>query len=71
MIRVLQVLEATEGGTRRHLRDLVGALDTAAFQVQLAVSCGRDPGFRDAANGDLRLVPGSPAVAVGAEALPP
>ena len=47
MIKVLQVLEATEGGTRRHLRDLVGALDPAAFQVQLAVSCGRDPGFRD------------------------
>ena len=47
MIRVLQVLEATEGGTRRHLRDLVGALDPAEFQVTLAVSCGRDPAFRD------------------------
>ena len=47
MITVLQVLEATEGGTRRHLRDLAGALDPAEFQVQLAVSCGRDPDFRD------------------------
>ncbi len=47
MIRVLQVLEATEGGTRRHLRDLVGALDPAEFGVALAVSCGRDPAFRD------------------------
>jgi glycosyltransferase involved in cell wall biosynthesis len=47
VIRVLQVLEATEGGTRRHLRDLVGALDPAAFGVTLAVSCGRDPAFRD------------------------
>lgn len=47
MIKVLQVLEATEGGTRRHLRDLVGALDPAAFQVQLAVSCCRGPGFQN------------------------
>lgn len=47
MIAVLQVLEATEGGTRRHLRDLVGALDPGGFRVALCVSCGRDPGFRD------------------------
>jgi len=47
VIKVLQVLEATEGGTRHHLRDLVGALDPAEFRVDLAVSCGRDPAFRD------------------------
>jgi len=40
-------LEATEGGTRRHLRDLVGTLDPGEFRVSLCVSCGRDPGFRD------------------------
>lgn len=44
---ILQVLEASEGGTRRHLRELVGALDPGEFCVALAVSCGRDPGFRD------------------------
>jgi glycosyltransferase involved in cell wall biosynthesis len=47
LIRVLQVLEATEGGTRRHLRDLVGALDPEEFRVTLAVSFGRDPAFRE------------------------
>jgi glycosyltransferase involved in cell wall biosynthesis len=47
MINVLQVLEATEGGTRRHLRDLVGALDPAEFRVTVAVSFGRDPAFRE------------------------
>lgn len=31
---------------------------------------GQSPQFRDAANGDLRLQPGSPAQIVGAEALP-
>lgn len=45
MITVLQVMEATEGGTRHHLRDLVSALDHQAFRVALAVSCGRDPAF--------------------------
>jgi len=45
MIAVLQVMEATEGGTRRHLRDLVSALDRPSFRVTLAVSCGRDPAF--------------------------
>jgi len=47
VITVLQVLEATEGGTRRHLRDLVGALDPACFRCALAVSRRRDPAFGD------------------------
>ncbi len=47
VITVLQVLEATEGGTRRHLRELVGALDPALFRVCLAVSRERDPAFLD------------------------
>ncbi|HRR34696.1 MAG TPA: glycosyltransferase [Kiritimatiellia bacterium] len=46
MKTVLQVLEATEGGTRRHLRDLVGTLDPAAFCCALAVACRRDPDFQ-------------------------
>ena len=46
MITVLQVMEATEGGTRRHLRDLVSALDPQAFRLALAVSCGREAAFR-------------------------
>jgi len=46
MTTVLHVMEATEGGTRRHLRDLVFALDPVAFRVVLAVSCGREAAFR-------------------------
>lgn len=45
MRTLLQVLEATEGGTRRHLRDLVGALDPTEFRVALAVSNRRAPDF--------------------------
>ena len=46
VITVLQVMEATEGGTRRHLRDLVSALDDQSFRAVLAVSCGREAAFR-------------------------
>lgn len=45
-MRVLEVMEATEGGTRRHLRDLVAALNPAEFEIGLAVSCRRDSFFR-------------------------
>lgn len=45
MTMVLQVLEATEGGTRRHLRELAGALNPSEFRCALAVSCRRDPDF--------------------------
>ncbi|NUQ01572.1 MAG: glycosyltransferase, partial [Armatimonadetes bacterium] len=44
-LRVLEVLEATEGGTRTHFRDLVLGLPSARFGVEVAVSLGRDPGF--------------------------
>lgn len=40
------VLEATVGGTRRHLLDLVQHLDRRRFRVAVAASCERDPRFR-------------------------
>ncbi|MCC7494893.1 MAG: glycosyltransferase [Fimbriimonadaceae bacterium] len=46
-LRVLQVLEATEGGTRTHLRDLVTHLDPARFAIEVASNAGREPGFAD------------------------
>lgn len=46
-ITVLQVLEATEGGTRRHLRDLVSALDASAVRTALAVSFRRQGSERE------------------------
>ena len=47
MKKVLQVLEATEGGTRRHLVDLVTHLDPARFAVSVACATRRDPAFLD------------------------
>lgn len=44
MTRVLLVLEATEGGTLTHLRDLVLGLDQAEFELTVAVGLSRGPG---------------------------
>lgn len=44
MIRVLQVLEATEGGTLEHLRQLVPGLDPRRFTSAVAVGLSRGPG---------------------------
>jgi glycosyltransferase involved in cell wall biosynthesis len=41
----MEVLEATAGGTRRHLRDLVHHLDRQRFDLTLVVSTLRDPDF--------------------------
>lgn len=46
-IRVLQVLEATTGGTRRHVYYLLKYLDQTRFDVTLVYSDERDPHFRD------------------------
>ena len=55
MPRVLQVLEATIGGTRRHLRELALGMQAAGWQVDVAYGLGRDPGFaRDLARFQLR-----------------
>ena len=44
-MRVLLVLEATIGGTRRHLRDLALGLCERGFAVHIAYSVRRDPDF--------------------------
>ena len=49
-IRVLQVLEATAGGTRKHLVSLLGALDRDSFEVEVA-----GPPVRDGHDLDTRF----------------
>ena len=51
---VAQVIEATTGGTRRHLLDLVTGLDPARFAVSVIGSPRRDPVFASDVEG-LRL----------------
>jgi glycosyltransferase involved in cell wall biosynthesis len=50
-LRVLQVLEATGGGTRRHLREIVTRLGADDFEFRVACSTRRDPEMLD----DIRL----------------
>jgi len=45
--RVVQVVEATIGGTRRHVLDLLSGLDRSRFEPALVASSERDPAFRD------------------------
>ncbi len=44
-IRVVEILEATTGGTRRHLFDLVTNIDRSRFDVSVICSTLRDPAF--------------------------
>ena len=46
-IRILHVLEATTGGTRRHLSDIVFNLNTERFDVSVLCAALRDPAFLD------------------------
>jgi glycosyltransferase involved in cell wall biosynthesis len=43
--KVLHILEATTGGTRRHLVDLVTHLDASRYEVSVICSTRRDPSF--------------------------
>ena len=59
-IKVLEVLEATIGGTRKHVAQILRGLDPERFEVHLACSFDRDPGGRSALKRllgkDLRVV---------------
>jgi glycosyltransferase involved in cell wall biosynthesis len=44
-LHIIEVLEATAGGTRRHLRDLVLGLDRHRFRLTVIASLARDPDF--------------------------
>jgi len=46
-MRVLHILEATEGGTRRHILDLLPALNTRGIACSLVYSAVRNPAFRE------------------------
>lgn len=46
-LRVLQVMECTIGGTRRHLTDVARGLLAEGVEVHLAVAAERQPDFRD------------------------
>ncbi len=44
-LHIVEVLEATAGGTRRHLRDLVLGLDRSRFRLTVIASLARDADF--------------------------
>lgn len=64
-IRVLQILEATIGGTKRHLLDLCPLLDPARFQI--TVAC---PEVRSEPHGDTSFVSDLRAAGIAVEFVP-
>ena len=46
-IHVVQILEATDGGTRTHILQLLEGLDRKRFRQTLIASCARNPRFRE------------------------
>lgn len=46
-MRILEVMESTIGGARRHLVDLAGGLLEAGDELHLCVAAERAPGFRE------------------------
>jgi glycosyltransferase involved in cell wall biosynthesis len=46
-IHVVEMLDATDGGTRTHLLQLLYGLDRARFKLTFIASCERNPAFRD------------------------
>lgn len=50
--RVAEIVEATAGGTRRHVTDVVCHLDPARFDVTVLGATLRDPGYAD----DIRMM---------------
>ncbi|MBM3499995.1 MAG: glycosyltransferase family 4 protein [Armatimonadetes bacterium] len=61
MIRVAQVVEAVEGGCKKHVLELATGLDPARFQQTVIHSCRRDSGFPeaidDATGGAVETIP--------------
>lgn len=64
-VRVLQIMEATIGGTKRHLYDLVTHLDPAHFDVEVAC-----PRRRSEPHGDTSFVDDLRAAAVTVRPIP-
>lgn len=57
-MRVLQIMECTIGGTRRHLGDLVAGLLARGVEVEVACAARRDPAMR----GDMAIMSAAGAV---------
>jgi glycosyltransferase involved in cell wall biosynthesis len=47
-IRIMLVLEATDGGTGRHVEEAIAALGSEEFELHVVCSTRRSPRFRDA-----------------------
>ena len=65
MIKILYILEATSGGTQKHVIDLAKKIDKSEFQIDIVYSTNRNKNFAQESNGIFNNMYGLPITRSG------
>jgi glycosyltransferase involved in cell wall biosynthesis len=65
MIKILYILEATSGGTQKHVIDLAKKIDKSEFQIDIVYSTNRNKNFVQECNGIFNNMYGLPITRSG------
>jgi glycosyltransferase involved in cell wall biosynthesis len=60
MIKILYVLEATSGGTQKHVIDIAKKIDKSEYQIDIIYSTNRNKNFIEVSNGTFNRMYGLP-----------
>ena len=60
MIKILYILEATSGGTQKHVIDIAKKIDKSVFQIDIIFSTKRNKNFAEESNGTFHKAYGLP-----------
>ncbi len=60
MIKILYILEATSGGTQKHVIDIAKKIDKSEFQIDIIYSTKRNKNFAEESNGTFHKAYGLP-----------
>ncbi|MCW8810092.1 MAG: glycosyltransferase family 4 protein [Ignavibacteriaceae bacterium] len=60
MIKILYILEATSGGTQKHVIDIAKKIDKSKFQIDIIFSINRNKHFIEESNGIFNMMYGLP-----------
>ena len=60
MIKILYILEATSGGTQKHVIDIAKRIDKSEFQIDIIYSLNRNKNFLEESHGIFNKMFGLP-----------